>query len=67
MTTGDFEYDSIFRQHSGGTAPGEIIEEIPFPPVSNILWMIFLVLMPILLTNLLVKFLQHDHIRGIGQ
>lgn len=55
MTTGDFEYDAIFRQRTGGTGPGEMIEEIPFPPVSFILWVIFLALMPILLTNLLVR------------
>jgi hypothetical protein len=54
MTTGEFEYDSIFRQFPGGAEDGSITEEIPFPPVSFLLWIIFLVLMPILLTNLLV-------------
>ena len=55
MTTGDFEYDAIFRQQTGGTAPGEEVDEIPFPPVSFLLWIIFLALMPILLANLLVR------------
>ena len=55
MTTGEFEYDSIFRQFPGGAESGSITDEIPFPPVSFILWIIFLVLMPILLTNLLVS------------
>ena len=57
MTTGEFEYDSIFRQFPGGTAEGsdDITTEIPFLPVSFLLWIIFLVLMPILLTNLLVS------------
>ena len=55
MTTGEFEYDSIFRQFPGGDSESTTIEEIPFPAVSFILWIIFLVLMPILLTNLLVS------------
>lgn len=56
MTTGEFEYDSIFRQFPGGAEDGSIETEIPFPPVSFILWIIFLILMPILLTNLLVRY-----------
>ena len=55
MTTGEFEYDAIFRQFPGGAEDGSITDEIPFPPVSFLLWIIFLVLMPILLTNLLVS------------
>ncbi len=55
MTTGEFEFDSIFRQFPGGSDSGTMTEEIPFPPVSFLLWIIFLVLMPILLTNLLVN------------
>ena len=56
MTTGEFEYDAIFRQFPGGSAEDseDITTEIPFPPVSFVLWIVFLVLMPILLTNLLV-------------
>ena len=53
MTTGEFEYDAIFRQFPGGTT--DDITEIPFLPVSYLLWIVFLVLMPILLTNLLVS------------
>lgn len=55
MTTGEFEYDAIFRQFPGGAEAEAITDEIPFPPVSFLLWIIFLVLMPILLTNLLVS------------
>ena len=53
MTTGEFEFDGIFRQSPEGT--NEDLEEIPFPPVSVILWIVFIILMPILLTNLLVS------------
>ena len=55
MTTGEFEYDSIFRQFPGGAGDDDITREIPFPPLSYILWIIFLIMMPILLTNLLVR------------
>ena len=54
MTTGEFEYDGIFRQAPGGIDPGTTVREIPFPPVTYILWIVFIILMPILLTNLLV-------------
>lgn len=58
MTTGEFEYDAIFRQFPGGDDSGNVTEEVPFLPVSFLLWIIFLVLMPILLTNLLVSMIQ---------
>ena len=48
MTTGELDYDEIFHQQEGE-------EEIAFPPVSFILWIIFLVLIPVLLNNLLVS------------
>ena len=54
MTTGEFDYDSIFRQFPGGAGDDDITREIPYPPLSYVLWMMFLVMMPILLTNLLV-------------
>lgn len=55
MTTGEFEFDNIFRQTPGGVMdPSEVPMNVPFPEVSYILWIIFLILMPILLTNLLV-------------
>lgn len=53
MTTGEFEYDDIFRLSASGSDSNT--DEVPFPEVSIILWIIFLVLMPILLTNLLVN------------
>lgn len=57
MTTGEFEFDDIFQQTPGGVmSAAEIPGSIPFPIVSYILWIIFLILMPILLTNLLVCF-----------
>lgn len=55
MTTGEFEFDGIFQQTAGGVMrASDIPGPIPFPEITYILWIIFLILMPILLTNLLV-------------
>jgi transient receptor potential cation channel subfamily A protein 1 len=62
MTTGEFEYDSIFRQE--GDMPD--VPDLEFPAVSYILWILFIILMPILLTNLLVG-LAVDDIKGMQQ
>ena len=59
MTTGEFDYDTLFRQFPGGAQDGDTTAEIPFPVISFILWIIFLILMPILLTNLLVSMNQY--------
>ena len=53
MTTGEFDYDSIFRQNPTGESDNA--EEIPFPPISFILWIVFVIIMPVLLTNMLVR------------
>ena len=52
MATGEFDFDPIFRQDPTGARDNA--EEIPFPPVSYILWIVFIIIMPILLTNMLV-------------
>ena len=52
MTTGEMGYEPIFHVSSGGS--NSFIPPIPFPEISYILWVIFLILMPILFTNLLV-------------
>jgi len=48
MTIGELDYDELYHQQ-------EDENEIAFPPVSFLLWIIFLVLMPVLLSNLLVS------------
>ena len=52
MTTGELDYDTIFRLDPSGGSDGA--DEIRFPPISVILWIIFIILMPIILTNMLV-------------
>ena len=56
MTTGELDYESIFRYSSGGSGPDEFASDIPFPVISFILWIVFLILMPILLANMLVRY-----------
>jgi len=53
MTAGDFSFDTVFRRSPSGGS--ESIQEIKFPPISHILWIIFVILMPVLFTNMLVS------------
>jgi len=64
MTTGDFDFDSLFRLSPNGEKEG--VDDISFPAITVILWMIFIILMPILLTNMLVG-LAVDDIQGIQE
>ena len=52
MTIGGSSYDDTFRRDSSGARDFE--DELPFLPVTYILWIIFVILMPLLLNNLLV-------------
>ena len=52
MVTGEMDYESIFRQSSGGTVDQD--PQLPFPEISYLLWVVFLIMIPILLNNLLV-------------
>ena len=52
MSIGDLGYDELFRQPTGGSS-GDV-PGIPFPEISFMLWIIFIILMPILFGNLLV-------------
>ena len=61
MTTGEFEFDDIFRQDPNGMS--DMMEEIPFEVVSYVLWITFVVVMPVLLTNMLVRQTLCDIVR----
>ena len=55
MITGELDFDAIFKQTPGGVLTADDVPgQVPFPEVSYMLWIIFLILMPILLSNLLV-------------
>ena len=49
MTTGEFEYDNIFR-----LSPDQE-EGIPYKRTAYTLWIVFVIVMPILLANMLVN------------
>lgn len=53
MSIGDLGYDELFRQPTGGSP--NIVPGIPFPEISYILWIMFIILIPILFSNLLVS------------
>ena len=66
MTTGELDFDSLFRLHPEGTT--ENVVEIPFFDVSIIMWILFLIMMPILLSNLLVSLkLKRLHLQCMNQ
>ena len=55
MITGELDFNAIFKQTPGGVLTADDVPgQVPFPEVSYMLWIIFLILMPILLSNLLV-------------
>lgn len=53
MTTGEFDFDDIFRQAPNGDSDEE--PEIRFEVVSYILWIVVVIIMPVLLINMLVS------------
>ena len=56
MTTGEFEFDSIFDKTQGGKVM--ILKRFSFHQSLSSLWIIFIVIIPILFTNLLVSFIS---------
>ena len=49
MTAGDFNFDSLFRQDN------YVGSGIQYPFASYLLWILFVIMMPILLINALVS------------
>ena len=61
MATGELGYDDIFRQSTADSM--SIAPDVPFPAISYIMWVIFIILMPVLFTNLLVSLtINHNNI-----
>ena len=64
-STGGYNYNGIFRLGRFAEDREPNIE-IPFPAVSYFLWIIFIVVMPILLNNLLVgTIIRYDIVRYV--
>ena len=56
MAVGEMDFEEIYRLTSGGVSDiDEVPTPIPYTGVSILLWIFFLILMPILLMNLLVS------------
>jgi len=52
MTTGEFDFDGIFFNSQEDAEDGN---DLFYPEIAYILWIVFIILMPIILTNLLVN------------
>ena len=52
MTTGEFDFDGIFFNSQ---QDAEEDRELYYPQIAYTLWIVFIILMPIILTNLLVS------------
>jgi hypothetical protein len=61
MITGTLEYGDIFGLSSGAVndtiMEEESVRNIPYPGAANFVWVIFLIFVPILLSNMLVSYL----------
>ena len=56
MAVGEMDFETVFRLTSGGVGSiDEVPTPIPYTRVSILLWIFFLIMMPILLMNLLVS------------
>ena len=56
MTVGEMDYEDIFQQSSAAAdISQDFVPGLPFPEISYVLWVFFLILMPILFANLLVS------------
>ena len=53
MSSGEMEYEQVFRFRDSQT--DDALGTINYPFLSNILWAVFVILMPILFINLLVS------------
>ena len=51
MTTGEFDFDGIFFNSQ---EDAENDDDLFYPEIAYTLWIVFIILMPIILTNLLV-------------
>lgn len=52
MSIGEVDTDGVFRQDTVGDSDTK--SEIPFPVVSYLIWLVFIIILPLLLINQLV-------------
>ena len=57
LTLGEFDFDTLFfntEDDSGGQDNDGLEDELLYPGATYALWIVFVIVMPIVLTNLLV-------------
>ena len=61
MSTGEFEFDTLFYNTDDGRfnqettqSGGQLENDLLYPGATYVLWILFVIMMPIVLTNLLV-------------
>ena len=64
MMIGEFDFEGIFTEHDdpsmNATENGEMAKNIPFPDYSSLLFVVFVFIMSIIITNLLVGLAVDD-------
>ena len=65
LTMGEFDFDSLFFNEEEDsprnlTDPSVLPAEVLYPGASYFLWIVFVIVMPIVLTNLLVSGYCHN-------
>ncbi len=53
MSTGEVDFDGVFRLSPSGESGGA--DELFFPAISYIVWILFIFFMPVVLINMLVS------------
>jgi len=57
LTTGEFDFDTFFfntEEYSSGQGNDGLVDELLYPGATYVLWIVFVIVMPIILTNSLV-------------
>jgi len=52
MATGEYDFNENFRVSAGGESESQT--ELAFLPITAVIWLVFIPVMPILLINMLV-------------
>ena len=59
LTLGEFDFDTLFfnseEDNSQSDNDGGLPNEVLYPVASYLMWIVFVIVMPIVLTNLLVS------------
>ena len=62
MTTGEFEFDTLFINTVEGNDDGGQLPTLYFSGAAYFLWIVFIILMPVLFNNLLVVYICNKNV-----